>query len=66
MIELVLLVCLRLDPAACDKRILPFVNVTQLQCMIGAPSVIAAWSERNPLHTVEEWNCRYPPKERTA
>jgi hypothetical protein len=67
MIELVFVVCLRLDPLLCEERTLPpFIDVTESQCMTGAQAVLARWSARHPDLQIAGWSCRLVADERDA
>ena len=59
MIELVFVVCLMADPAACETRSLQFVEPLDLRaCALGAQMPLAQWSARHPGHRIESWRCR--------
>ncbi len=59
MIELLFIVCLRTEPAACEERSLPALQEVGVQsCLAQAPPRIAAWSEAHPKLQVVRWTCR--------
>ncbi len=59
MIEIVFVACLLTAPEQCEERVLPaFVDVTELQCMMGAPMALAAWGQTYPHMRVAQWQCR--------
>lgn len=59
MIELAFTVCMLMNPAECEDRSLLFVEVTPMQCMIGAQSVLAPWSSEHPRWRIESYRCQY-------
>lgn len=61
MIEIVFTACLLADPALCQERTLPpFINVTTMECVLGAQAVLAHWSGQNPGYQITFWTCRQP------
>lgn len=60
MIELALVACLTADPSRCKDVGLTYHSegVTPMQCMMGAASEIAKWSEGHPTWYVKRWTCR--------
>jgi hypothetical protein len=59
MLELAFTVCLLADPANCEERSLLFVDVSPMQCMIGAQSALAPWVEEHPAWRIDSFRCHY-------
>ena len=59
MIELVFIACMLADPEACRERTLQFVDVTQMQCAMGAQPMLAQWTYENPKWKVIRWSCQH-------
>lgn len=59
MIELVFIVCLKVNPTACEQRVLSFLNENSGPgaCMMRAQPELAAWAVAHPAFTVENWKC---------
>lgn len=59
MLELLLLVCLRADPAMCQERSLTFVEpqLSPLACMMFAQPTIAQYMQSHPDSRVARWKC---------
>ena len=58
--ELILSICLIASPGTCREEAVS-VGMEQapapVQCLIGAPPVIAEWSETHPKWKVTKWRC---------
>jgi hypothetical protein len=59
MLELAFTVCLLASPEHCEGRSLLFVDVSPMQCMMGAQTVLAPWSEENPGWQIDSYRCQY-------
>jgi hypothetical protein len=59
MLELAFTVCLLTTPDHCEDRSLLFVDVSPMQCMIGAQLVLAPWSDANPRWRIDRYTCQY-------
>jgi hypothetical protein len=59
MLELAFTVCLLASPDHCERRSLLFVDVSPMQCMMGAQSVLAPWSEQNPRWQIDSYRCQF-------
>ena len=59
MLELAFTVCLLASPADCEERSLLFVEVSPMQCMLGAQEVLAPWSLEHPGWRIDSYRCRY-------
>jgi len=59
MIEIVLSVCMVLEPERCKDVQLTYMaeNVTPFQCMRYGQPEIAKWLESNPKWAVTRWKC---------
>ncbi|MCK0196270.1 hypothetical protein MWN34_05020 [Ancylobacter sp. 6x-1] len=58
--ELILSVCLVAAPATCREEIVALGQeqiVPSSQCLVGAPSLIAGWTESHPKWRVARWRC---------
>jgi hypothetical protein len=54
MLELAFTVCMLASPDRCEERSLLFVDISPLQCAIGAQAVLASWSlEHSQWHIVD-------------
>ncbi len=60
MIELVFVACLAATPTTCEERRMQYVNVSLMECMMGAQPQLAQWSETHPGWRVGRWQCRFP------
>lgn len=58
MIELLFTACLSAAPQECEERSMVFVDVSPMQCMIGAQPELAKWQSTHPLFQVTEWKCQ--------
>ena len=60
MIELVMTLCLAAQPTKCRDEAMTIADesVTPLQCLMGAPPVIAQYMERRPRWVCRRWRCR--------
>lgn len=67
MIELLFVACLADAPDQCRERSLVFVDVTPMQCVVGAQPELARWVETHPNLRIRSWRCQYvSPTERDA
>ena len=59
MIELVALVCLIAEPAACrDQAVAAAAVATPFQCLMGAQVELAKWAVEHPEWRVKGWKCQ--------
>ncbi len=61
--ELILSICLIANPGTCREEAVSVgaeLRPAPVQCMIGAPPVIAEWSETHPKWKVTRWRCARP------
>jgi hypothetical protein len=66
MIDLILTVCLSMNPSNCREEHLYFESRgSLLQCMFLAPSEIAKWTQQHPTRKVMRWRCAFPSTERS-
>jgi hypothetical protein len=59
MLELAFTVCLVASPDSCEDRSLLYIDVSQVECAMGAQSVLAPWSLENPGWQIDSYRCRY-------
>jgi hypothetical protein len=65
LVDLVLTVCLTVNPTHCRDEHLYFESSGSLtQCMALAPPEIAKWVGEHPALTVTRWKCTFPDKEK--
>lgn len=65
MVNLVLTVCLTVNPGKCRDEKLAFESRGNLlSCMFLAQSEIVKWSREHPALTVKKWKCAFPEKDR--
>ncbi len=62
MIELVFIVCLKTNPAACEERVLSYLaqDTGPSMCMIRAQPELAAWAATHPDFQIAHWKCQNP------
>lgn len=61
MVDLVLTVCLLVNPSDCRNEHLLFESRGSLfQCMMLAPTTIARWSGDHPAVKIIRWKCAFP------
>lgn len=60
MIELVLLVCLKTNPTACEERVLSYLaeGAGPGMCMVRAQPELAAWASTHPAFSIANWKCQ--------
>lgn len=58
MIELLFVACLAASPNECSERSLVFVDVTPMQCLMGAQPELAKWVSTHPNFEIQSWRCR--------
>ena len=59
MLELAFTVCMMSSPGLCEDRSLLFVDVSLMQCMQGAQTVLAPWSAAHPGWNINSYRCQY-------
>lgn len=59
MLELAFTLCLAANPAQCEDRSLLFVDVSIMQCVLGAQAALAPVVEASPRWRIESYRCRY-------
>lgn len=68
MIELVFIACLKIDPHACEQKILSYVEegqaATQTSCFMRAQPELAAWAGQHPAFTIASWKCEVSDRPR--
>ena len=59
MLELLLLVCMKDDPTACEQRSLTIAErrMSPMACAMAAPPQIARYMARFPEREVARWKC---------
>lgn len=58
MIEIVFVACLIGAPDQCSERHMPpFIDISVMQCVMGAQTHLAQWAERNPEYRIVRWQC---------
>lgn len=62
--NLVLLICLAIEPTSCRSEILLDVAPAPMGCLTAAPAAIALWNEAHPDWEVRRWRCE--PLDRRA
>lgn len=58
MIELIFVTCLVTAPTECRERHLQFIDVSVMECMMGAQPQLAEWAVQNPKWQVGRWKCQ--------
>jgi hypothetical protein len=59
MLAIVVSACLISDPSVCKTDTIPMlVQVSQVQCTIGAAPFVARWGDEHPGWRVVRWRCR--------
>lgn len=58
MIELLFVSCLANAPDQCQERSLLYVDVSPMQCLMGAQPELARWVETHPNEQIRSWRCR--------
>ncbi len=60
MIELVFIVCLKANPAACEERTLPHLAEMggPMACVMQAQPELAEWSNSHPAFQIAKWKCQ--------
>ena len=58
MMELLFVACLAASPTECSQRSLVFVDVTPMQCLMGAQPELARWAASHPRFVIRSWRCR--------
>ncbi|MEJ1160830.1 hypothetical protein [Prosthecomicrobium sp. N25] len=63
--ELILAVCLLTSPENCreERLTISMEETAPMQCMIGAQTIIAEWSQTHPKWKVARWRCGVPGRE---
>lgn len=59
MLELAFTVCMISSPSSCEERSLLFVDVSPMQCILGAQTVLAPWSRDHPGWTIDSYTRQY-------
>lgn len=58
MLELAFVVCMAGNPQSCEDRSLLFADVSLMQCVLGAQTVLAPWSLEHPGWVIDSYSCR--------
>ena len=59
MIELLFVACLHSAPDLCREHSLIYVDITPMQCLMGAQPELAKWKETHPDERITSWRCRH-------
>lgn len=58
MVELLFLACLASSPTQCEQKSMVFLDVTPMQCIMGAEAELAKWVEQHPKYVVKYFACK--------
>ena len=59
MLELVFVACTTMAPEHCEDHSLLYADVSLMQCMLGAQTVLAPWAGEHPGWRIERDRCQY-------